>query len=175
MAENCPVTCEVCSAKVSELRRGRCWGCYSRWVETRPVGFGARCVTCQERRQRVLRSVELFGTWRPMCFNCAGQVLSLEPMPATLAELRVVVSRERRNQDRRWGKRDSRVYQTERRVGERRDDATGAGSERIEAIEDEMILEVVVEGGADCDFDDMTRIHDLLPPPYIAGYGPPVE
>ena len=36
-------TCDVCSAKVHELRRGRCWGCYARWVDARPVGVGARC------------------------------------------------------------------------------------------------------------------------------------
>ena len=28
--------CGVCGAAVSELRRGRCWGCYTRWAESRP-------------------------------------------------------------------------------------------------------------------------------------------
>ena len=54
--------CDVCSAKVNETRRGRCWGCYNRWAELRPVGVGARCVVCGERRRRVLRSIELLGT-----------------------------------------------------------------------------------------------------------------
>src|SRR5215470_19844781 len=70
--------CEVCGAMVSELRRGRCWGCYARWVESRPVGSGARCVTCSERRLRVLRSIELHGAWQVMCFNCAGQVMHMQ-------------------------------------------------------------------------------------------------
>ena len=75
--------CEVCSAQVSELRRGRCWGCYARWVDDRPVGMGAKCTTCNEKRRRFLKSVELFGAWKPMCFNCAGQLLDLDPMPPT--------------------------------------------------------------------------------------------
>jgi hypothetical protein len=133
-------TCEVCNAKVGELRRGRCWGCYARWVDARPVGYGARCVACTERRRRVLKMVELFGGWSPMCFNCAGQVLTLEPMPLTLEALREAVSRERRRSDRRTGKPDTRVFRYERRVGERR--AEGEGYDRID---DDMIVEVSVE------------------------------
>src|SRR5689334_7992066 len=103
LAENLPlgsrspttlgVTCEVCNASVSELRRGRCWGCYARWVDSKPVGVGARCVTCNEKRRRFLKCVELFGGWQPMCFNCAGQLLALDPMPKTLSALREAVSR----------------------------------------------------------------------------------
>src|ERR1035438_10828460 len=29
--------CSVCGAAVTELRRGRCWGCYTRWAES-PIG-----------------------------------------------------------------------------------------------------------------------------------------
>ena len=149
--------CEVCGAHVLELRRGRCWGCYARWVETRPVGAGARCVTCGEQRRRVLKSVELFGSWKPMCFNCAGQVLALEPMPATIAELKIAVSRERRRNDRRIGKADSRVFRYERRVGERR-------SERdVAAIDDDMIIEVTVDADAGAfDFEELTQIRERI-------------
>lgn len=150
-------TCEVCNAKVSELRRGRCWGCYARWVDARPVGIGAKCVTCTEKRRRVLRAVELFGSWKPMCFNCSGQLLTLNPMPATIAELRVAVSRERRRLDRRIGKPDSRVFRYERRVGERRTDRDET------PIDDDMIVEVSVHVDADApDFDDLTRIRELV-------------
>ena len=157
-------TCEVCSAKVHELRRGRCWGCYSRWVDERPVGIGARCVTCHEKRRRVLKSVELFGGWKPMCFNCAGQILHLAPMPATLAALRDLISRERRKTDRRYGKPDTRVFQYERRVGERRTSRT-----EYPVIDDDMIIEVVhdspmIASGAETgDFDsDLTQIRELI-------------
>jgi hypothetical protein len=150
--------CDVCNARVGELRRGRCWGCYSRWVDERPVGMGAKCVTCPEKRRRVLRAVELYGSWKPMCFNCAGQLLHLTPMPGTLAELRAVVSRERRRLDRRWGKGDSRVFRYERRVGQRRTDR-----DEFPPIAEEMIIEVTLDDSADgMDFEDLTSIRELV-------------
>ena len=150
--------CEVCNARVGELRRGRCWGCYARWVDARPVGLGARCITCNEKRRRFLKSVELFGGWKPMCFNCAGQVMDLDPMPATVEGLREAVSRERRKLDRRVGKVDSRVFKYERRVGERRD-----GREVIPPVDDEMIIEVSYDAvGAGEDFEDLTQIRELV-------------
>lgn len=167
METSAPV-CEVCNAKVHELRRGRCWGCYGRWVDARPVGLGARCVTCNEKRRRFLKSVELFGGWQPMCFNCAGQLLHLDPMPATIAGLRDAVSRERRKRDRRIGKPDSRVFRYERRVGERR-----TARDEYPIIDDDMIIEVTVEASPDGeDFDDLTQIRELvadLRPASLAG------
>jgi hypothetical protein len=160
-------TCEVCSANVNELRRGRCWGCYSRWVDARPVGVGARCVTCTEKRRRVLKAVELQGGWYPMCFNCAGQLLHLDPLPATMAELRKIVSRERRASDRRIGKADSRVFQYERRVGERR-----SSRDEYPIVDDDMIIEVILEHDDGIDFDDITQIRDMvreLRPASLAG------
>jgi hypothetical protein len=152
------LTCEVCNACVNELRRGRCWGCYGRWVEARPVPLGARCVTCNEKRRRVLKIVELFGGWKPMCFNCSGQLLHLDPMPQTLAAMRDIVSRERRKTDRRYGKPDSRVFRYERRVGDRR----MAGHEDFPMVDDDMIIEIAIaEAGGD-DFDDLTQIRELI-------------
>jgi hypothetical protein len=165
--ESCALVCEVCNAHVHELRRGRCWGCYGRWVDARPVGLGARCVTCNEKRRRFLKSVELFGNWMPMCFNCAGQVLDLDPMPTTIAGLREVVSRERRRRDRRFGKPDTRVFRYERRVGERR-----SGREDCPAVDDDMIIEVTYEASDGDDFDDLTQIRELvadLRPAELAG------
>lgn len=149
--------CEVCSAKVSELRRGRCWGCYAKWVDARPVGVGAKCITCTEKRRRVLRNVELFGQWRPMCFNCSGQMLSLDPMPETIVALRQAISRERRHLDRRYGKPDTRVFRYERRVGERR-----TVREALMPIDDEMIIEVTVENNDGMDFEDLTTIREMV-------------
>ena len=153
-------TCELCNARVHELRRGRCWGCYARWVDARPVGLGARCVTCHEKRRRFLKSVELYGAWQPMCFNCAGQVAMLDPMPRTIAGLRDAVSRERRKRDRRIGKPDTRVFRYERRVGERR-----AGREELPSVDDDMIIEVTIEEpvlDTGEDFEDLTRIRELV-------------
>lgn len=118
--------------------------------------MGAKCVTCSEKRKKVLRAVELFGGWKPMCFNCAGQLLHLSPMPSTLAELRALVSRERRKLDRRWGKTDSRVFRYERRVGQRRTDR-----DDFPPIEDEMIIEVSADESG-MEFEDLTTIRELV-------------
>ena len=143
---------------MSELRRGRCWGCYARWVDERPVGLGARCITCSEKRRRALKTVELHGAWHPMCFNCAGQILHLDPLPETIPELKRMVSRERRDLDRRIGKPDTRVFQYERRVGERR-----SSRDEFPTVDDEMIIEVAVDiSEREIDFDDITQIHDLV-------------
>ncbi|MDB4958019.1 MAG: hypothetical protein JWO36_5588 [Myxococcales bacterium] len=150
-------SCEVCHAKVSELRRGRCWGCYARWIDARPVGLNARCLTCNEKRRRFLKAVEVHGSWQPMCFNCAGQLLTLDPVPKTIAALREAVSRERRKKDRRFGKPDSRVFRYERRVGERR-----AGREDYPQIEDEMIIEVIIEAEPESFEEDLTQIRELV-------------
>lgn len=152
-------TCEVCNATVNELRRGRCWGCYARWVDARPVGVGARCATCPEKRRRVLKTVELHGSWLPMCFNCAGQLLHIDPLPPTLAELKKLVSRERRGIERRIGKPDTRVFQYERRVGERR-----SSREEYPTVDDDMIIEVFVDEtrGGEVDFEDITQIRELI-------------
>ena len=155
--------CEICHAKVGELRRGRCWGCYSRWSETRPVGLGARCTTCGEKRRRMLKTVELLGGWRPMCFNCAGVVGTLEPMPRTITAIKDAISRERRKKDRRVGRPDTRVFQYDRRIGERRTTARDSYT----AIDDEMIIEITIEedpssSGPAVEFDDLTQIRALV-------------
>lgn len=153
-------SCEVCNANVSELRRGRCWGCYARWVDARPVGLGARCVTCGEKRRRFLKAVELYAAWQPMCFNCSGQLMNISPLPPNLALLKDAVSRERRKLDRRKGKVDSRVFRYERRVGERR-------VVRLEypAVDDDMIIEVMIEEDLplEASFEaDLTQIRELI-------------
>ena len=116
----------------------------------------------------MLKTVELHGSWHPMCFNCAGQLLHLDPLPATMVELKKLVSRERRASDRRLGKPDTRVFQYERRVGERR-----SSRDEYPIVDDDMIIEVILdESGAAEDFEDITQIRDLvreLRPTSLAG------
>ena len=154
--------CDVCGAMVHELRRGRCWGCYARWVDARPVGLGARCVLCSERRRRLLRSIELHGSWYPTCFSCAGQAMALDPLPLTIAEIKTALQRDRRGPDRRIGRPDPRVVQWERRVGQRRAGRLDDGA----PIDDDMIIEITVEedvaAAATHDFEDQTRIRELV-------------
>ncbi len=120
--------------------------------------MGAKCVICPEKRRKVLRAVELFGSWKPMCFNCSGQLLAMVPMPTSIAELRLAVSRERRAKDRRFGKPDSRVFRYERRVGQRRHTR-----EVTAVIEDDMIMEVIVEDESQgLEFEGLTTIREMV-------------
>lgn len=132
------LSCEVCNASVSELRRGRCWGCYHKWVSTRPVGLGALCCLCGDRRRELLKSVELLGSWVPICHNCSALAGTLEPMPQSIGEIRATLSRDRRADERRWGKRDSRVFRYNRRGEDRRlpREAAEAG------VDEDMIVEI---------------------------------
>ncbi|HXJ22798.1 MAG TPA: hypothetical protein VMT03_21450 [Polyangia bacterium] len=146
--ERATLPCNVCGAAVTELRRGRCWGCYSRWAESRPVGRGAACTVCGEKRRAQLKLVELQRRSLPFCHGCAVQVMRLPELPPTVEELRQALRRDRREADRRTGKADQRIFPRERRVGERRGpgrDAFADTDPRIKMLDlslDEVILEL---------------------------------
>ena len=112
--------CGICGAQVTELRRGRCWGCYTRWADSRPVGKGAACVICNERRRAELRLCELHHKSHPLCHSCAGQIARMETVPKSMNALRTRLERERRARERRSEGDDRRIFPRERRVGERR-------------------------------------------------------
>lgn len=175
--------CEICCARVRELRRGRCWGCYNRWVEARPVGVGAVCRICGERRLAYLKSIELYGSWSPVCHSCAGRMAALEAMPQSVAGIRALLSRERRSAVRRLGRADGRAFPHERRLGERRADEVQIEidvSDARDDIDDELIVEIEElahdlellaaelpeEGGADRGAE-LTRIRDPLLEPRV--------
>jgi len=182
--------CEICCARVSELRRGRCWGCYSRWVEARPVGIGAACRICGERRRAYLKSVELLGSWSPVCYNCAGRMATLDGMPQSVAGIRALLTRERRADARRIGRADGRVFPYERRGRDRRaaeveieievEDDAFAAAEPAHRIDEAMIVEIAElaqdlellaaelpdDGSADRAVE-LTRIRELLPAPRV--------
>jgi hypothetical protein len=153
-----PMSCEVCSAKVNELRRGRCWGCYTKWSEGRPVGLGAACVTCENRRRADLRMTELLGAWVPMCHNCSAHATRLSPMPQTLAELRTRHARERRPRDRRGVQADTRARPRERRGLERRHAGAALGDDLVLLGDDDILI---IDGSTDEPVEE-TRIQ---PPP----------
>jgi len=118
--ERASVSCGVCGARVSELRRGRCWGCYAQWTEQRPVGRGASCAICQEKRREHLRLLELHNRSVPLCHVCAARTVKLGAVPPTLDQLRKTLRRNRREEDRRTDGLDRRIFPRECRVGERR-------------------------------------------------------
>jgi ribosome-binding protein aMBF1 (putative translation factor) len=93
---------------------------------------------CGDRRHGLLKSVELLGAWVPICHNCSALAKSLQPMPQTISAIRETLDRNRREKERRWGKRDSRVFRHNRRGDDRR-----VPRESGEAgVDDDMIIEI---------------------------------
>jgi hypothetical protein len=99
--ENNALSCSTCNARVGELRRGRCWTCYTRWAEQRPVGLGACCAVCEERRRDNLRLMEVQGRSLPLCHLCAARVTKLDVVPHSVEGLRAALRRDRRQLERR--------------------------------------------------------------------------
>ena len=87
----------------------------------RPVGRGAACTICQEKRRNQLKLVELKGRSLPFCHGCAAQVMRMPRSPTPSRSCATALRRERRDADRREGEKvDQRIFPRERRVGERR-------------------------------------------------------
>ena len=80
-------------------------------------------------------------------------------MPTTVADLRVALTRERRATDRRVGKSDTRVFQYERRVGQRRELRDGEWV----SIDDEMIVEMSIEGDGNLTAGPLKGVRVALP------------
>jgi hypothetical protein len=160
--ERATLPCSVCGAAVSELRRGRCWGCYTRWAENRPVGRGAACTICGEKRRAQLKLVEIWRRSMAFCHGCAAQVMRLPELPGNVEELRYALRRDRRDADRRGGtKADQRMFPRERRVGERRGPSRDAFADTDPRIKmaDLQMAEVVMElGETDLEPGDQTQV-----------------
>jgi hypothetical protein len=114
------IPCGSCGALVTELRRGRCWGCYAKWTELRPVPRGASCAVCDDRRRDNLRLTELHRRSVVLCHVCAARTLKLGKVPSSIDGLRRQLLRDRRAGDRRGDGLERRVFPRERRVGDRR-------------------------------------------------------
>jgi hypothetical protein len=161
--------CGVCGASVTELRRGRCWGCYTRWAESRPVGRGASCAVCHEKRRNLLKLVELKGRSLPFCHACAALVMRMAEVPDSVEEIRHALRRERRDGDRRDGETiDQRIFPRERRVGERRGPSREGYADTDPSMRLSEFEEVVIELAED-DMEDIeqtqVRAKPLAAPP----------
>ena len=96
--------CGGCGNEAVALRRGRCPSCYARWVRARPVGVGASCASCCDRRLVHLRHFELHALWVVLCHNCAARADVLKQLPRSLDGLIHSLRRDRRSPlDRRNG------------------------------------------------------------------------
>ena len=171
--ERATVACGTCGAQVIELRRGRCWGCYTRWVESRPVGRGAACTVCFEKRRDQLKLIELHGRTMPMCHGCSARVLRMDDVPESLDELRLALRRDRRFADKRAGvKVDHRIFPRERRVGERRTPPRSAFADTDPRMDATMLAdmeEIIIElQAADMEEVEQTQVREnpsASPPP----------
>jgi hypothetical protein len=160
------------------LRRGRCERCYDAWVKARPVGIGAACAGCDNRRRVHLRHYELSlatnapsGRWLVLCHNCVAVAEKLQPPPRSIEGLKMRLQRDRRWGDRRAesvGRPSVRDGGNERRAGDRRQsardliDATDLLIEEEElVIEMEADYELVLDEPlpADAASDEITGIH----------------
>ena len=131
--------CTACGAPPLDLsrplRRGRCERCYETWVRARPIGVGACCAVCDNRRKVHLRHYEVGwrsntpgGRWLILCHNCAAAAEKLDPPPRSVDGLKMRLSRDRRWGDRRAesvGRGPGRAPGLERRSGDRRDPYRG--------------------------------------------------
>jgi hypothetical protein len=120
VVERATIPCGCCGAKVTELRRGRCWACYTKWAEMRPVPKGAACAVCDERRRDNLRLVEVRSRSLTLCHMCAARTMKLAKVPSSIDGLRHALLRDRRQLDRRGDGLERRIFPRERRVGDRR-------------------------------------------------------
>jgi hypothetical protein len=165
--ERATVACGTCGAQVIELRRGRCWGCYTRWVESRPVGRGATCTVCFEKRRDQLKLVELHGRTLPLCHGCSARVTRMDDIPESIDALRAALRRDRRYADKRTGKMDHRIFPRERRVGERRNPPRSAFADtdpRMEATLLADMEEIIVElQEADMEEVEQTQVRESRP------------
>jgi hypothetical protein len=93
--------CGACGALVDDLRRGRCFWCYQAWLKGKPVGVGAQCAACGDRRLDDLRHMDLGKSWVVLCHNCCSRAERLRPRPRTHEALCQRLARDRRWNDRR--------------------------------------------------------------------------
>jgi hypothetical protein len=145
------------------LRRGRCEACYLAWVKARPVGQGANCAGCNDRRRLHLRHYELGmrssapgGRWIILCHNCSAVADAMKPVPKSVEGLKMRLQRDRRWAE--WGDRrgEWREDGTDRRMVV---DATHLAEELIEMVAD---YEDISEQDL-ADIGDVTGIHYKIP------------
>lgn len=169
--------CGGCGQSAMRTRRGLCAACYARWVRARPVGLGASCASCADRRLPYLRHFELRGLWVVLCHNCCARAERLTPAPRSVDVLLDGIQRQRRSGLARIDRRTDRRELFEAAALERRRLALRQAEERLEAeasdeLDDapfELVIEIVddvapageVRGP---DGEPITAVHSPLDP-----------
>jgi len=168
-----PANCGSCG-KEARLRRGRCPTCYERWLMARPVGVGAACASCGDRRIVHLRHFELHGMWVVLCHNCAARARALPSLPRSMDGLLAKLERDRRHTERRrLSPSESGWYEAveRRRLGRRAAERGGDGDELL-LDASELVVELEADPPlafelADPDEGSITNVHRKLDPAEI--------
>ena len=165
--------CGGCGQTATRTRRGLCHACYARWVRARPVGLGASCACCNDRRMVHLRHFELRGLWVVLCHNCCARAERMTPAARSVDQLLAGIRRQRRSSpmgDRRapggfdFGDHERRV--SGRRAEDQVDPAREAGRS---ADAGQPVVELVSEYPLPGELRDgsgepITAVHALLDP-----------
>ena len=137
-------SCGSCGAEPGPkkpLRRGKCARCYASWLAEKPIGIGACCSSCGERRRKTLRHFELAQTFIVLCQNCSARAEALSPQPRSVEGLRMRLLR-----DRRWGdRRAESVSGVRQRYGAERRDNDRRTSERNVFDATDLVIEITAE------------------------------
>jgi hypothetical protein len=166
--------CKLSPDQGETLRRGRCRRCYERWVRARPIGAGAYCVSCGNRRRDQLRHYEVGarlnaagGRWTLLCHNCAATADGYDPPPRSVDALCQRLARDRRWHDRRFDRAHRDPY-AERRASDMRHERRLNLRDLFDATE--LAEELVIEIEADFEqisedqlvsLEEITGIHML--------------
>ena len=129
MARDREPRCGGCGQTAPRTRRGLCAGCYARWVRARPVGLGASCASCTDRRLEHLRHFELRGLWVVLCHHCCARAERLTPAPRSLEVLLSGIRRQGREGISRRAVRplDGAALERRREAARRAEDLVAAG------------------------------------------------
>lgn len=141
-------------------------------MRARPVGVGACCIACNNRRHEQLRHFEVGlrlnaagGRWTILCHNCAASAEKLAPPPRSVDALCERLTRDRRWNDRRYD-RAHRDPHAERRAQDARNERRLNLRELFDATD--LAEELVIEMEADYEtvspeqlvaIEDVTGIH----------------
>ena len=155
--------CGGCGQGATRVRRGLCAACYARWVRARPVGLGASCACCNDRRLVHLRHFELRGLWVVLCHNCCARAERMTPAARSVDQLLAGIRRQRR------GGGERRVTGNfDLGAGDRRRDNPGRRAEDgvLDATE-LVIIEIEADYAQpeelrDPDGEPITAVHSLV-------------
>ena len=156
-------------------------------MRARPIGIGASCAGCEDRRRIHLRYFEIGlqtnvpgGRWIVLCHNCVAFAESLNPPARSIEGLKMRLYRDRRWGDRRAeavGRARSREGQAlERRATDRRVSQRDVLDGNDLLVEDEQgqIIEIEADyellpdeitEGILADIEEVTGIHFRVDPP----------